>query len=100
MPMIHDKTGQNLLQTMSSPRRALKIRAETRAPHFMPDVTQQGVWKTEVRHSWRYALPCIMLSPKLTATTFLKMSCLTARYDFKNTQTHKYPDALQRSIPN
>lgn len=50
--MIHDKAGQNLLQTMSGPRRAFKIRAETRAPHFMPDVTQQGVWKTEVKHSW------------------------------------------------
>lgn len=89
--MIHDEAGQRASSNNESgPRRALKIRAETWAPHFIPDVTQQGVWKRGLRHSWRPALPCVRLSSKLTATLFLKLSCLTIMYDFKKPQTHKY----------
>lgn len=42
--MIHDEAGQRpSLNNEIGSHRALKIRAETWAPHFIPDVTQQGV---------------------------------------------------------
>lgn len=86
MLAIHDEVGQKASSNNESgPHRALKIRTEAWTPRFIPDVTQQGVWKRWVRHSRRPALPhCARLSSKTTATVFLEMSCLTVGYDFKH----------------
>lgn len=54
--------GEELLLT-TGPCRALKMRAETWAPHFIPDVTQQGAWKTGVRHSWDVHCPVLGSHP-------------------------------------
>jgi len=86
--MIHEAGQRTSSNNESGPCRALKIRAEIWTPHLVSDVTQQGVWKRGVRHCWRAALSCVRLSSKLSATFFLKMSCLTVRYDFKKTQAH------------
>lgn len=63
--MIHDEARQGASSNNDSgSHRALKIRAETWAPHFITDMTQQGVWKRGVRHSGRPALPCVRHSLK------------------------------------